>query len=203
MQLHQQHPLSARRVISCRPVIGILQQLVHHVSIDIAQALVAKRLGQRADNRKPELLPQANGRPIGADHMVELHRQIAAAARFIQAVLPHRAAHARPLRRRVDHVRGIGHVMAAPDLVRHQAVHAQYPATRAYRDKTANTFAQPVVVTGFAGRRRAENIGFTRLDMGAENSPDRLEIGVERRADSKVFHNNLRECQDRAVRYFA
>jgi hypothetical protein len=39
--------------------------------------------------------------------------------------------------------------------------------------------------------------------MGAKNSPDRLEIGVERRADNKVFHNNLRECQDRTVRYFA
>ena len=65
IQPHPQHPSPTRHVVSRRPVIRVLQQLVHHVSIDIAQALMSKRLGQRADNRKPELLPQADGRPVG------------------------------------------------------------------------------------------------------------------------------------------
>jgi len=75
MQPHQQHPLSARRVVSRRPVIRILQQLVHHIGIDIAQALVAKRLGQRADNRKPELLPQKKQSGSGPTFRHELNNR--------------------------------------------------------------------------------------------------------------------------------
>ena len=75
MQPPPQHPLSARRVVSRRPVIRILQQLVHHVSIDIAQALVAKRLGQRADNRKHELLPQKQQSGSGLTFRHELNNR--------------------------------------------------------------------------------------------------------------------------------
>jgi len=59
-------------------------------------------------------------------------------------------------------------MMAALDPIRYKAEHPQHPVARTHRGISANALVQPVVVTGFARHRGAEDIGFIRLDIGAE-----------------------------------
>src|SRR5471032_993287 len=91
-------------VCSFGPVVGIVKQLVHDVDVDKAELLVAVGARQRADDRKTQLLPQQHGAHVAADHVVELHGQVAELARLVEAVAAQQLADADALRDRGAHV---------------------------------------------------------------------------------------------------
>ena len=70
------------------------------MGIDIAQRVVPEGPGQRAHDRKAQVLPQPHGGHIAGHHQVELHGPKAHGHSLLLRVLGHQRRHTLPLRSR-------------------------------------------------------------------------------------------------------
>src|SRR5215469_1736046 len=86
---------------------------VHDVQADQAVLGMIKGLRYRADDLKPERLPQVNGGGVGLDDRVELDARKARRAAPVQDVLPEATAYALALAGRIDKERRRRHVRPA------------------------------------------------------------------------------------------
>ena len=87
-----------------------LQEAVHHVGVDQAEARVVEGPGQPAQDLEAELLPELHRRGVGGHHQVELHGLEAEASRLLQGMASHRLADAaapKALAHRVGGVRDV------------------------------------------------------------------------------------------------
>ena len=108
----------------CIPLI--FQRAEHHVGIHKSFLRVAKRARQRPHDIESKLPPQVHSRLVRGNDEIELHRAIAAPARFIQRVFPHGATDARTPRVRIDHISSIRDMISQPGLVRPEEVTADH-----------------------------------------------------------------------------
>src|SRR5882762_6801172 len=81
-----------------------------------------KGAGQPANNFKSEAAPQVNGRFVGANHKIELHRPEATLAGSIKRVCAHRATYAAAFRPRSGGITAVGYVGTTPLLIRPQKI---------------------------------------------------------------------------------
>jgi len=81
---------------------------------------------QCANDLESKLLPEPNRRFVSGNDEIELHRAKAQPARFIQAMLAHRATDPLPARARRDHKGGVSNMRTAARLVRPQNVSPNY-----------------------------------------------------------------------------
>src|SRR5882762_9958783 len=85
-----------------------------------------KGAGQPANNFKSEAAPQVNGRFVGANHKIELHRPEATLAGSIKGVRAHRATYAAACGPRSGGITAVGYVGTAALLVRLQKIGAKH-----------------------------------------------------------------------------
>src|SRR5262245_47142937 len=97
-------------------LLAVIQEAVHHIDVNVSEFMMLERLGNGADDRKSQCLPERNGARIRAYHEVELHGFVAGVSCLAKAVMPERCACTGALSRRVDHERGISTVGAETGL---------------------------------------------------------------------------------------
>ena len=115
-------------LIDAADLATALQEPVHYEDIDQPAPAMPEGLWQRSNHRKPQLPVQRHRRAVGADHVIELHGQEPFRPRPLQAVFHQGSAHAPPLCRGVDHIRGAGHMRPKVREIRAHLVHAHNPA---------------------------------------------------------------------------
>src|SRR5438046_3776887 len=96
--------MSGRRSAASLPVE---QRTKHDINIDISFLRMSKRARQRADDLHAEFLPKLNGRFVGRDNEVELHRAETQSPSFAQAMFTHRMSGPPPACTSSDHEGGV------------------------------------------------------------------------------------------------
>ena len=147
----------------------------HDMSIDEASLSVMKRAGQRADNVKAKLLPEAHGWLVRGDHEVELHGAETEPASFGEAVLAHTSAGAETASGRRNHERSVGDMTATRWLIGLEDVGAD-DASVALGHVGVGAGAEPVRQRLLAGHVRGKDVGIAGSDDRAENAPDGILI---------------------------
>src|SRR5262245_45182828 len=171
---------SWRRCESDSP--SLVERAIHHVGVDEAERFVIERLRDGADDLEPELLPRRDGRLVGGDDHVELHRAKSQPARLGQAVLPHRPSDAAALGRWRHHERGVGDVGPAPRLIRLEEIGPD-DFVAVERDvgmsRGRHPHRQRIVPTHVGGKR----VGVAWRHHGVKDLPDGILVAAFSRSD--------------------
>ena len=69
--------------------MNVIKESMHHVGINVTEALVLKNFGQGADDSEAQLLPQGDGVFVGTDDKVVLYGKEAGAFCLSQTMPSH------------------------------------------------------------------------------------------------------------------